>query len=333
MNSHNPLKNVTIGTIAWLLTICLVFVFRELDLVPRTVTFIGLELQGLTLNIIWFALIVINVMLIAVFLDRVIIRDELIIDHNNFELIGASLRRDSSAALREIERAKSDLYEQFTEEKLSELIKKEISEKSIGKLIETTDRAVWDKYLDQKVEAEITAIRDNLIEWLETTRKSAALHFGLGVLLFVVGIGFANVFVGEFYSEVKLLNDELLRDVLFDLFPRLFLFLAIQVFAFHFFRLHRAGETTARNIRNEINTIRFKVLAFYAAMRTGPEQFQADVIKEFLHVERQKTLEIGQTTENLEREKLDHAGLEQSLNELSNQLKILSDRFQSMDKD
>jgi hypothetical protein len=244
------------------------------------------------------------------------------------------IRQKGRQAISEVEAVAQNFMTSLTDNRLRDLISEQITEQALGELVATTDRVVWDKYLDRRIEREIDALRDNLTEWLVSAGRSARINY-LAALLFAGGGIFVAMtfFFPQFnQSDLRVGADgqpDLARDILFVLLPRALLVVAMELVAIHFFRLHQAGQASTRYIRDEINTLRFKTTAFYAALKVGSKAFQNEVITNFLAVERQRILAANETTIGLERERLNQEGLTQAMEEFARQLGVASELLAS----
>lgn len=228
----------------------------------------------------------------------------------------ALVRREGNEALRKIKEQTDERLRQFTDEKIAGLVKDQVTKEALGELLVNTPRAVWDQYLDDRIEQEINAIRDNLTDWLREMRTASTLNLFIALGFAIAGMYAAYSLLSPNVAEFPLRfstapaadgaapDADLVRDLLFVLLPRTLLVIALEVIAFHFFRMHQSALASAQYVRDEINSIRFKTTAFYTALRVGTKEFQKEVIGDFLHQERHKTLANGESTLGLEREKL-----------------------------
>lgn len=248
------------------------------------------------------------------------------------------VRQKSNTAIKQIDKRAQEVLSAFTTDKVREIIKEEISDRAIGELVATTDRAVWDKYLDQRIEGEIDALRDNLTEWLRATTRSSRTNYFIALIFASSGVVVAATLLFPQFNNADLRVNSageitLARDVLFILLPRALLIIALELVAIHFFRLHLSAKVTARYVRDEINTLRFKTTAFYAALRADNKTFLKEVIERLLNEDRQVVMDQGQSTVGLERAKLEEDGLVKVMGEFTSTMKSLQSLVENMKQD
>lgn len=89
--------------------------------------------------------------------------------------------------------------------------------------------------------------------------------------------------------------------------PRLSLALLIEVFAYFFLRLYKENIGDIKYFHNEVTNIESKSIALSVATESGDESVKAEVIKVLASTERNFLLNKGQSTVELEREKIENA--------------------------
>lgn len=109
----------------------------------------------------------------------------------------------------------------------------------------------------------------------------------LGIVVFSAPIEFGNI-----YSIVS------------HYLPRITLVMFIELFAYFFLRLYRNSLADIKYFQNEITNIDLKFLAMTQAVESENDELIRSVSKVFAGTERNFVLEKGQTTVELERERL-----------------------------
>ena len=88
--------------------------------------------------------------------------------------------------------------------------------------------------------------------------------------------------------------------------PRLALIILIEIFAYFFLRLYRANLEDIKYFQNEITNIESKHVALQAIFLGKEPGLLADVVSSISKTERNRILEKGQSTVEIERAKLEH---------------------------
>lgn len=200
---------------------------------------------------------------------------------------------------------KEDHYQILPEEKsqiLDELRQGILSEASSSILSE-----IESKY-SENIQSENQLNR--IQEQLENTRLRLRLEIAalgrrgnvnlvIGVLTTIAAVGILTTTVLD--PEIKLTNETLVSHFA----PRLTLSLFIEIFSFFFLKLYKSGLSEIKYFQNELTNIEMKFVSLDSALRSKNEQSLVNVVNEFSKTERNFILDKGQSTVEIERNRLD----------------------------
>lgn len=142
------------------------------------------------------------------------------------------------------------------------------------------------------------------------------LNLILGILTTLAGLSVLGYAV--FYSPLTQSPEELLAYF----FPRVALVILIEVFAYFFLRLYKQSLAEIKYFQNEMTNVESRQLALHVAIRHEDAALRARVVDELSRTERNFILGAGQTTVEIERERLAKGGYL----DLSNALKEIIKR-------
>lgn len=146
--------------------------------------------------------------------------------------------------------------------------------------------------------------------------KRGRLNLIIGIAITAIGVG-----VLAYYVLVAPPPDSEGYDFYYHITTRLSLVLLIEVFAYFFLRLYKASLTEIKYYQNELTNIELIEIAFYAAADNKFHDDMKLVIGELRTTERNKTLEAGQTTVELESQKQKDETMMSLLKEVAELLK------------
>jgi len=89
--------------------------------------------------------------------------------------------------------------------------------------------------------------------------------------------------------------------------PRISFVVFIEVFAYFFLRLYKANLSDIKFYQNELTTMESKAVALKSALMEGKADALAGILKQLSTTERNFILKKGDTTVELERERIDAA--------------------------
>lgn len=142
----------------------------------------------------------------------------------------------------------------------------------------------------------VSRLRDELAA---LTRRGN-LNLVLGMITTAIGLAVLGYFVTKFGGEKNASLDTLLNFV-----PRLSLVVFIEVFAYFFLRLYKASLAETKYFQNELTNIESKAIALQTSIWHGETTVISNVIERLALTERNRVLEEGQTTVELEKSKID----------------------------
>ncbi|MGE8165193.1 hypothetical protein ACQKRQ_34220 [Paraburkholderia sp. NPDC080076] len=195
-------------------------------------------------------------------------------------------------------------------------------------IVETTGKATVEEIFAQSVTALRESLRDSLsIERLSdssiTIRKRLSREIsdlrlrsninlaigmaitisGLYLLWTTVSIIDASALLKNLASEGAETNAKFVKNLVLPMFPRVLLVVFIEVFAYFFLRLYKAGLEEIKYFQNELTNVEAKLVSVEFAHITGSTESLKSALETLSHTERNFVLEKGQTTVELEKAK------------------------------
>lgn len=115
--------------------------------------------------------------------------------------------------------------------------------------------------------------------------------------------------------------------------PRLTLIILIEIFAYFFLRLYKANLQDIKYFQNEITNIESKHVALQAIFLAKEPSLLADVVSSISKTERNRILEKGQSTVEIERAKLEHDEIVELVKATATAIGSVKGKAQSRGKD
>ncbi|WP_353075549.1 hypothetical protein [Stenotrophomonas sepilia] len=183
------------------------------------------------------------------------------------------------------------------------------------KLEEEACAEVFDKL---KAEAAQAVRRDGLDARLSVTRlrlnqevqalaKRGNLNLVLGIVTTLVGLVSLTYAVATAPREVPV-------DVLGAHFvPRLSLSILVEIFAYFFLKLYKQSLAEIKYFQNELTNVESRSAAVAFALESGEKNIASQIALELSRTERNFVLNKGQTTVELERERISSQNYERSI--------------------
>jgi hypothetical protein len=106
-------------------------------------------------------------------------------------------------------------------------------------------------------------------------------------------------------TQAGILDSVFYKNMILRFVPRISLVLFIEIFAYFFLRLYKEGLSEIKYFQNELTNVDLKFVALVASNILTLNDAMIDVIKEYGKTERNYILKKGQTTVDLERNRLD----------------------------
>ncbi|MDO7439680.1 hypothetical protein Q5X54_05170 [Acinetobacter baumannii] len=217
------------------------------------------------------------------------------------------------------------LKKTITNSEISEAERKELIEE-IKIKIENQASADYFNQFKSKLRSEL--VQDNYetktnitLYRLERERISLArrgnLNLVLGMMLSFIGLA---ILASSIFNASREYID--LIDLLLHMLPKTVLALFIEVFAYFFLRLYKQSLDDIKFYQNELTNIEAKYLSLEIAKQTKNHKLISNILEELVKTERNFILENGQSTIEIEKEKISSANS-------SNLLKTVTDLLKS----
>lgn len=152
----------------------------------------------------------------------------------------------------------------------------------------------------RKVDHGFELSRERLLKEVDSLGRRGSLNLGIGGAVTMIGLILLGMTVFYEVTDVKDLLGMASHYV-----PRLSLIILIEIFAYFFLSLYKAGLSEIKYFQNELTNLEAKQLALQAALETHENATISSVISKLSDTERNHILNKDQTTIELERAKLD----------------------------
>lgn len=140
--------------------------------------------------------------------------------------------------------------------------------------------------------------RRRLAQEIQDLAKRGNLNLILGILTTIAGLSVLA------YTVFKAPTSMEAPALLSHFVPRVSLAILIEVFAYFFLRLYKQSLVEIKYFQNELTNVESKHLALEVAMRVDDPTLRAKLAEVLSRTERNFILEKGQTTVDLERERI-----------------------------
>lgn len=200
---------------------------------------------------------------------------------------------------------KEDQYQISQEEKeqiLEELRQGILSEASGSILAEIESKYsenIQSENQLNRIQEQLESTRLRLRQEISALGRRGNVNLVIGVLTTIAAVGILTTTVLD--PEIKLTNETLVSHFA----PRLTLSLFIEIFSFFFLKLYKSGLSEIKYFQNELTNIEMKFVSLDSALRNKNEDSLANVINEFSKTERNFILDKGQSTVEIERNRVD----------------------------
>lgn len=189
-------------------------------------------------------------------------------------------------------------------QRLVEDLKNHIAQSSADDLsqrlyAETSARLTNNLKLNQ-IHESFQVSRKRLLDEIESLGKKGNINLGLGVGITVVGLLLLGITV---INEIDESQDVIKMASHF--LPRLSLVVLIEVFAYFFLRLYKAGLAEIKYFQNELTNLECKQIAVRAAFEAADNPVVASVVAKLSETERNHIISKDQTTVELEKAKIE----------------------------
>lgn len=152
----------------------------------------------------------------------------------------------------------------------------------------------------RKVDHGFELSRERLLKEIDSLGRRGNLNLGIGGAVTLIGLILLGITVFYEVSDVK----DLL-GIASHYLPRLSLIVLIEIFAYFFLSLYKAGLAEIKYFQNELTNLEIKQLALQAALDVNESAAISSVISNLSETERNHILNKDQTTIELEKAKLE----------------------------
>ncbi|HHG5270014.1 hypothetical protein [Acinetobacter baumannii] len=203
-------------------------------------------------------------------------------------------KRDAAVSISEEEKEDllKDLRIQF-ESKLSEEYYRELKLK------------IKNEWLESEIDFAVRATTRRLKDEISTLKLRSNLNLVIGMILCFSGIIALFVFlqknVGMYVLAFK---DHNINEIILTLIPNAFFVLLIEIFSYFFLNLYKKSIEEIKFYQNELTNLESKFLALKAAKITNNHKLLCIILEEIVKTERNFILEQGQSTIDIEKEKI-----------------------------
>ena len=166
------------------------------------------------------------------------------------------------------------------------------------------------------VSAQFSRTFERLDNEVSALARRGNLNLVLGIMTTVAGL---SVLAYVVFAAEGLSKDPWLVSAYY--LPRLSLVVFIEVFAYFFLRLYKSSLIDIKYFQNEITNVEAKYIATQLASGSTDEKIQGEVIDTLAKTERNFVLQRGQTTVDLEKERIERQTARDSVKVVSEALK------------
>ncbi|WP_057176705.1 hypothetical protein [Paraburkholderia caribensis] len=183
-------------------------------------------------------------------------------------------------------------------------IKESASDEFLKKLDEQSQARVDEQNRDRVMRVRLSRTLDRLTSEIDDLKRRALINLMAGMTVTALGvISLAAMLI--FSPDANFDPWQFISHYL----PRLTLVILIEVFAYFFLRLYKSNLEDIKYFQNEITNIEAKHVALNAIFMTKEYAHLADVVSEISKTERNRILEKGQSTVEIERSRIEQDNL------------------------
>ena len=148
---------------------------------------------------------------------------------------------------------------------------------------------------------------------IELLTKKANFNLLIGSFITVIALVFLGYFVvKEDFNSIEIIN------VTLHFISRLSLVIFIELFSFFFLKLYRTSLSEIKYYQNELTNVELQQVAIFTAINFGNSENLSLIIKELSTVERNFKLQKGESTVELEKNKIEISNLKDTLKTVIN---------------
>lgn len=157
------------------------------------------------------------------------------------------------------------------------------------------------------VSTRLDSINIRLKEELEAVNRRGSTNLSIGIFTTLSGLGVLGATVFDKYT-----GGSEPQDILLHYLPRISLVLFIEVFAYFFLKLYKASLAEVRYFQNELTNIESRFTALIVALHRPQELGAIATVAALANTERNFLLKPGETTVDIEAQKIEserHKGI------------------------
>jgi len=151
-----------------------------------------------------------------------------------------------------------------------------------------------------KNDLEFKNLNDRIFNEIGRLRKSANYNLTIGGGITIAAITYLGYEVYAMHANFKLLV-----DILSYYIPRLTIIIFIEVFAFFFLKIYKSSLADIKYFHNELTNIELKAIALRKSIDTKNESIISTTITDLSKTERNFILKKGESTIDLEKDKIE----------------------------
>lgn len=186
-------------------------------------------------------------------------------------------------------------------DEITKQIEKNATEDYIKKIEAQLQLKIDEQARDRYLRTRLTRSTERLSDEIEDLKRRGLINLLAGMGVTAVGV-FTLAAILYFSPEVNLGAWQFFEHYA----PRLTLIILIEVFAYFFLRLYKSNLEDIKFFQNEITNIEAKHLAIQSIFLTKEYTSLSSVLSEISKTERNRILEKGQSTVEIERARLEH---------------------------
>lgn len=166
-------------------------------------------------------------------------------------------------------------------------------------------RKIKNEWLESEIDFSIRTTTARLKEEINTLKLRSNLNLVIGMILCFSGIIALYVFLQKNVEMYVLAyKDHNINEIILTLLPNAFFVLLIEIFSYFFLNLYKKSIEEIKFYQNELTNLESKFLALKTAKITNNHKLQCIILEEIVKTERNFILEQGQSTIEIEKEKI-----------------------------
>lgn len=209
----------------------------------------------------------------------------------------------------------SDEQKQQLIEQLKNKIEQQTSEIYFNQLKDKIKVEIVNDSFENRINKTMNRLEDERI----SLARRGNLNLVLGMTLSFIGLG---VLASSIFISAKEYSD--IYQLLLNMLPKTTLALFIEIFAYFFLRLYKQSLDDIKFYQNELTNIEAKYLSLQIAKKTNNHKLITTILEELVKTERNFILEKGQSTIEIEKEKISSTSSNNTLKTVTDLLKSKS---------